>query len=447
MKVCSSISNFQDTPYNVSASKKDKSSAHFFTNETYIAFLQIGFGALLFLVKMRESFSQHIPILTRLQEYFVENIHGNVKQGGGGSRDKHPTSLGYLHRLITGLLREVDEVKLGYKAPPLRRSSGSFADSWKPTMMLCKYPKNVCVFGCDISGEACSCTFSDSCERMNTVPHQNEFKEIAKRALSLNPNMTGLKEPDDALNASGAFSLLVESEGEDEEGEENDSDEQNDQSDEDTADFYDRISYQNNNLVDSKSLGEFQRIQKASAKVNLLVASMPTNREDRPGFDKTISASDFYYLATEHAPLGRPISLPVNQKRMYRGDFGMVLTDKNMLSLVEILIIRGNTVTKGGKQRVAVDQLFSAVSPFTADIVFLYRQFGKSPDQKSGVFYSRLDQIWEYESAVSLSFIIPKDRVTVAWNKGYGRWHVDIGSDVAKGFIDGDNRGVKRKWM
>ena len=47
-----------------------------------------------------------------------------------------------------------------------------------------------------------------------------------------------------------------------------------------------------NTIVDVRTLGEFQRVQKASARVNLLVASMPTKREDRAGFFETISATD-----------------------------------------------------------------------------------------------------------------------------------------------------------
>jgi hypothetical protein len=206
---------------------------------------------------MRESFPSEIPILTRLTEYFVENVHGNVKQGGGGSRDKHPTSLGYLHRLIAGLLREVDECVLGYHAPPLKRSSGSFADSWKPSMMICKCPKRICVCGSALSGEACSCIFSNACASMETVPHQDVFEEIARMALikakvqtaDLNPNMSGLKHPDDALNALGSFSLLGESDEEDEQEEEEEEghevlsgEETESQIEENTADFYERIN-------------------------------------------------------------------------------------------------------------------------------------------------------------------------------------------------------------
>ena len=88
-----------------------------------------------------------------------------------------------------------------------------------------------------------------------------------------------------------------------------------------------------------------------------------------------------------------------------------------------------------------------ATSPFSKDVVFLYREFEKSQNGRSGVFYSRLDQIWEYKSASTLSFIIPKDRVSAEWYRNE-RWKVDIGQDVAAGFLSGENdgRGGKRKW-
>jgi hypothetical protein len=186
-------------------------------------------------------------------------------------------------------------------------------------------------------------------------------------------------------------------------------------------------------------LSHFQKIQKESAKVNRLVASMPTKREDRPGFFATISASDFYYLATENSPLGRMISPPIKSKRLFRGDFAMLLSGTKNLSLVEILTIRGKTVTKGGKQRVSIEQLFMTSCPFPKDVVILYRHFAKSDNPSSGVFFSCLDQLWEYKSPQTLAFIIPKDRVKAEWWNNE-RWKVDIGTYAAGKFIEGGRK-------
>jgi hypothetical protein len=168
----------------------------------------------------------------------------------------------------------------------------------------------------------------------------------------------------------------------------------------------------------------FQETQRRCAVISRLVEQLPPNRLDRPGFIQSALNSNYQLLAKNEGPSGRNPS-PASQKNrgIYRGDFAIINLEEGNVALVEILLIRGNSVTTKKKTvRKGKSQLYSAATPFPDTLLFKFRHFYQTALSRGRRFESEQNQLWSYDFANCVRTIIPRCVVDVSERRG--------GSDV-----------------